>query len=83
MKSVFETDAYKEITERIKALHKNSKGQWGKMSVGQMVWHCQVPIRLANENKKYKKRVTRLSVGSLKNPYIMISPCGKTCLLFP
>ncbi len=40
----------------MEVLQEGSKGLWGKMSVGQMVWHCQVPVRLAVENKKYKKK---------------------------
>ncbi len=27
----------------------------GKMTVGQMVWHCQYPLKLAIENKENSK----------------------------
>lgn len=52
MKSIFEEEAYHEILERVNQLNENTVGQWGKMNVGQMVWHCQVPLRTAIENKK-------------------------------
>lgn len=52
MKSIFDKAAYQEVIERLASLEDGSKGLWGKMSVGQMVWHCQVPVRLAIENKK-------------------------------
>jgi hypothetical protein len=52
MKSLLETDAYEEIKARLNALHEKSERQWGKMTVGQMAWHCQYPLKLAIENKE-------------------------------
>ncbi len=37
MKSIFEEEAYHETLERVNQLNENTLGQWGKMSVGQMV----------------------------------------------
>lgn len=37
MKSIFEELAYKEIKERLETLNSDTKSQWGKMDVGQMV----------------------------------------------
>ncbi|MGB3143758.1 MAG: DUF1569 domain-containing protein [Maribacter sp.] len=51
MKSLLEEDGYNEIKKRIKQLSENSKRQWGKMSVGQMCWHCQFPLKIAIENR--------------------------------
>jgi hypothetical protein len=56
MKSLLETEVYEEIIARIDALEEKSQGSWGKMSVGQMVWHCQYPLKLAIENKKHSKK---------------------------
>jgi len=56
MQSIFEESAYMEIKSRLNLLNANSQGQWGKMSVGQMVWHCQIPLKLAIKNKKYNKK---------------------------
>ncbi len=51
MKSLFEESAYKEILSRLDQLTEDSQRQWGKMSVGQMAWHCQVPLKVAVKNK--------------------------------
>jgi hypothetical protein len=40
MKSIFNKTDQNEIIERISTLDKNSKPEWGKMSVEQMVNHC-------------------------------------------
>lgn len=37
-------------------MNSDRKGLWGKMTVGQMVWHCQVPLKLAIKNKPTKKK---------------------------
>lgn len=51
MKSIFEQNVYQEILERIDNLNENSERQWGKMTVGQMAWHCQFPLKWGVENK--------------------------------
>ncbi|UCD61331.1 MAG: DinB family protein [Flavobacteriaceae bacterium] len=56
MKSIFEEATYKEVIERFNRLSPESVGLWGKMSVGQMLWHCQVFVKAAVKNKKYDKR---------------------------
>ena len=56
MKSIFDEAAYTELINRLAALTEDAKGHWGKMSVGQMVWHCQIPVQLAIENKPSKKK---------------------------
>jgi hypothetical protein len=56
MKSLFETEAYQEILARIDRLGETSERQWGKMTVGQMVWHCQIPLKLGIKNKMPRKK---------------------------
>lgn len=51
MKSIFEEVTYTQILTRIDALNENSDRQWGKMTVAQMVWHCQFPFLIAIKNK--------------------------------
>lgn len=51
MKSLLHEAGYQEITQRLASLTENSVRQWGKMSIGQMCWHCQYPLKLAIENK--------------------------------
>lgn len=52
MKSLLTEDTHSEIMERLKKLNENSVRQWGKMTVGQMCWHCQYPLKLAIENRE-------------------------------
>lgn len=52
MKSIFDEATKNELIERIGLLTETSERQWGKMTVGQMVWHCQYPLKVAIENKK-------------------------------
>ena len=60
MKSLFESATYAEILERVNALEEGMKPQWGKMTVGQMVWHCQVPLKVGIDNKVYSKKANPL-----------------------
>jgi hypothetical protein len=41
MKTVFEQQTRDELIGRINSLHENSKAQWGKMTVNQMLKHCR------------------------------------------
>ncbi len=50
MKSVFNLNDSKEIIERISQLTPDTKGLWGKMSVAQMLAHCNVTYEMAYEN---------------------------------
>ena len=52
MKSLLTKEGYSDIKERLEKLNANSERQWGKMTVGQMVWHCQYPLKLAIANKE-------------------------------
>ncbi|WP_452222896.1 DUF1569 domain-containing protein [Lacinutrix chionoecetis] len=53
MKSIFNSEAYKEILNRIDKLNENTHPNWGKMSVGQMVYHCQGPLNIMLQKKDY------------------------------
>lgn len=44
MKSIFNKEAYTEITLRLNKLSASSPRQWGKMDVAQMLAHCNKPI---------------------------------------
>ena len=56
MKSIFDEKVYNEIVSRVNNLNANSIGQWGKMTIAQMVWHCQIPLKVAIKNKKTDKK---------------------------
>ncbi|MEL6810006.1 MAG: DUF1569 domain-containing protein [Bacteroidota bacterium] len=53
MKSLFNPEAYQEIRNRLNQLDENSQRQWGKMSHGQMVRHCQGPLNIMLEKNDY------------------------------
>lgn len=54
MKSVFNPADTAELTARINRLTPASKGLWGKMSVSQMLAHCNVTYEMVYENKHPK-----------------------------
>ena len=56
MKSLFEQTAYSSIKSRINTLTKDSTPTWGKMDVGQMVTHCQFPLKVALSNTPRKHK---------------------------
>ena len=63
MKSIFEELSYNEILKRLNSLTQDSKGLWGKMTVGQMVWHCQFPLKIGiknDANEKYPNLLAKL-----------------------
>ncbi|WP_432411626.1 DUF1569 domain-containing protein [Rasiella sp. SM2506] len=53
MKSLFETEALNEIRTRLGSLSENSEKQWGKMTSGQMMHHCQLPLNVILEKENY------------------------------
>ncbi|RIA10530.1 uncharacterized protein DUF1569 [Flavobacteriaceae bacterium MAR_2010_72] len=55
MKSLFVTDDYNEILNRINALDEQSQPQWGKMDVAQMLAHCCEPLKVPLEKLTLKK----------------------------
>ncbi|TWO31659.1 DUF1569 domain-containing protein [Seonamhaeicola sediminis] len=74
MKSLFETEAHKEILNRINKLKADSKPLWGKMNVSQMIKHCHGPIEVAMGTKQLnvnlgfmKKLIFKLFKSSLYN----------------
>lgn len=50
MKNVFNLEDSTEIINRIGKLTPETKGLWGKMSVSQMLAHCNVTYEMAYEN---------------------------------
>ncbi|WP_420574714.1 DUF1569 domain-containing protein [Kordia sp.] len=51
MKSLFDPEVHAEIQARIENLTPESTASWGKMSVGQMCNHCQMPLEVAMEQR--------------------------------
>ena len=53
MQSLFETQAFTEIKNRLDNLTEDSQREWGKMTPGQMAHHCQGPLNVILEKKDY------------------------------
>jgi hypothetical protein len=64
-KNLFEPAVANEIIERMSALHADTKPLWGKMSVSQMVAHCEVGAELALGDKKLKKSFMGFLFGKI------------------
>lgn len=61
MKSLFESETHRDVLDRIEKLNENSTQNWGKMNVGQMLKHCQLPLEVA-----LGKREMETKIGFLK-----------------
>jgi len=69
MKSLFEESAYTEIKTRFNALTTKHQPSWGKMNVGQMVTHCQFPLKVALSEKPRKRSWNPLPLLFKKSLY--------------
>ena len=65
MKSLFNQTDSNEIIDRIKNLHPNSKAEWGKMSVSQMMAHLQQPIKVSQGDLKLKRGLIGFLFGAI------------------
>jgi hypothetical protein len=50
MNSIFTDENHQDILNRINNLTDTTQAKWGKMDVGQMLKHCQLPIHIALEH---------------------------------
>ena len=55
MKSLFDNNAYNEITQRLNNLSPASQKQWGKMNVAQMLAHCKEAFKVPLSDKSPPK----------------------------
>jgi len=73
MKSLFDPQTQREVLERLDSLTDSSIPLWGRMKVGQMVHHCQMPLEVALGNPQRLKvpnpLVRLLMKGYKKNLY--------------
>ncbi|MGB5941419.1 MAG: DUF1569 domain-containing protein [Leeuwenhoekiella sp.] len=53
MKNLFDAQAFLEIKDRIDKLTVNDSPKWGKMSVDQMLAHCQFPFEVALQKQDF------------------------------
>ncbi|ABG58698.1 DUF1569 domain-containing protein [Cytophaga hutchinsonii] len=57
MKNIFTPEVTTEVIARINTLSPESKAGWGKMSINQMLAHCNVAYELVYEDKHPKPNV--------------------------
>ncbi|NOW96792.1 DUF1569 domain-containing protein [Mucilaginibacter sp. SG564] len=55
MKSIFDQQTRDELIGRVNSLNRDSKAQWGKMNVYQMVRHCNLWEDMMQGRQKYKR----------------------------
>lgn len=61
MKNIFSHEVSNEVIARIGSLTPETKPKWGKMSVSQMLAHCNVSYKMAfSTSRKRPKFLTRL-----------------------
>ena len=65
VKNLFDPSVNQEIIVRINKLTPDSKALWGKMNVGQMLAHLQVPIGVAEGTNKIKRTLFGRIVGPM------------------
>lgn len=53
MKSLFEPETYNETKERLDQLTPETESLWGRMTVDQMLWHCQGPFNIMLKKEDY------------------------------
>jgi predicted ATP-grasp superfamily ATP-dependent carboligase len=74
MKSIFNTHDNQELITRINKLTPEAQAVWGKMSVDQMLSHCQAPIDVAFGNLPLKANVIMQLLGKMLKNKIINSP---------
>jgi hypothetical protein len=64
VKNLFDPAVKQDIIARINKLTPQSNAQWGKMNVGQMLAHCQVPIGVGLGTNKISRSFIGILFGS-------------------
>ena len=87
MKNIFSLEVTDEVISRIESLTPETKPSWGKMSVSQMLAHCNVTYKMAfSKSKKRPKFLTRLVLKFVVRPMVVsekpFSKNGKTAPQF-
>ncbi|AYL98003.1 DUF1569 domain-containing protein [Mucilaginibacter celer] len=65
MKTVFDKAVRDDLINRINSLNENSRAQWGKMSVYQMLKHCTLAEEMYLGKTHYKRTLPGLLFGKI------------------
>ena len=72
MKNIFDLKETNIIIDRLNKLDAYAKPQWGKMSVDQMLAHCNVTYEMIYDNKHLKpNRFKKWMLKSVVKPYVV------------
>jgi hypothetical protein len=71
MNSLFDTQYSTEIINRINKLTPDTKAQWGKMSVSQMMAHCTEALRSAYGELKLKRTIFGMLMGPIAKKSVL------------
>ena len=72
MKNIFSNEVSNEVIARIESLTPETKPKWGKMSVSQMLAHCNVTYKMAfSTSRKRPKFLTRLVLKYIVKPMVV------------
>lgn len=78
MKTLFQPDAYAEITARLDALRPDASRQWGQMNAAQMFAHCANALEVATGQKQVPRRwLGRLLGPFFKSTYLNDQPLSR------
>jgi hypothetical protein len=85
MNTIFDKKTNDELIKRIHSLNENSKAQWGKMTVYQMLKHCTLWEEMISGSKKYKRMFLGRLFGkmALKNLIKDEKPMGRNAPTVP
>jgi len=67
MQSIFDESTRDTLIQRIQTLNENSKAQWGKMNIFQMLKHCTLWQELILGRKKHKRTL----IGKLLGKFLL------------
>jgi hypothetical protein len=65
MHTLFDSETLTEVVSRIDQLKPSTQPRWGKMSVSQMMAHCQCPLEDYFGEKKTKRGLMSLLFGKI------------------
>jgi hypothetical protein len=75
MASIFNDSDLQQFITRINRLQPDTRNEWGKMTVSQMLAHCQQPLRVALGEVKLKRSLIGILFGKIAKKKIL-SPKG-------
>jgi hypothetical protein len=70
VKNLFDPSVKQGIITRINKLTPQSKAQWGKMTLAQMLAHLQMPIGVADGTHKIKRTLMGRLLGPMVKPIV-------------